>query len=194
MVALSHGPMWGPWSEVMTEAPLRRALVAKLAILDPGRRDHFGMPEGERLYRGVMRRIWRRGGLLGALLSPLLRMTARNDTLFSGNRQQRPVRALPQCLTWRTQRDLHDLGEDFPLPGYHTTVRRHHGVLGRARMSRRIGWVLMAAWRWNCTPRRRARGFGCVRAASGCASEDARWACPSGSSAAPTCSRHGARR
>ncbi len=66
----------------MTEAPLRRALGTKLADLDPLVRDHFGMPEGERLYRGVMRRIWRRGGLLGALLSPLLRMTARNDTLF----------------------------------------------------------------------------------------------------------------
>ncbi len=67
----------------MTHNPFTRALGQDLDTLPPAIREHFGMTEGTRHYKGTMTRIWRRPGLRGLLAAPVLRLAAAADILFA---------------------------------------------------------------------------------------------------------------
>jgi hypothetical protein len=63
--------------------PFAAALGSAAGDLAPAVRQHFLQSGGVRQYRGVMRRVWRRRGLRGALAWPFLAIGSRTDNVFS---------------------------------------------------------------------------------------------------------------
>jgi hypothetical protein len=62
--------------------PFQAALGGSLDAASPSVREHFARPAGTYAYRGVMRRVWRRGGWRGRLGSPALWLARFANTLF----------------------------------------------------------------------------------------------------------------
>jgi hypothetical protein len=67
----------------MSVVPFGPALGAAFEALPPRLREHFLQPPGTCRYRGVMRRVWRRGGWQGALLRPVLWLASFSDKLLA---------------------------------------------------------------------------------------------------------------
>lgn len=93
----------------MTALPFVSALGPSMEMVSPRVRQHFSQPLGTRRYRGVMRRVWRRGGIRGRLAGPFLWLGKFMHTLFSDTGENVPfelentVRALPDgraSMTW----------------------------------------------------------------------------------------------
>jgi hypothetical protein len=66
----------------MIQLALHPALAAAREALSPRLREHFLQPPGTRRYRGVMRRVWLRGGWQGLLCRPMLWLAGRSNKLF----------------------------------------------------------------------------------------------------------------
>lgn len=67
----------------MSMVPFHPALGEAFQTLPPRLREHFLQPPGTCRYRGVMRRVWRRGGWQGALLRPVLWLAGFSDKLLA---------------------------------------------------------------------------------------------------------------
>lgn len=68
---------------MMAKLIFQAALGSAINAAAPGVREHFLQPIGARRYRGVMRRVWRRGGARGLLAAIFLRAGSLAGTLFS---------------------------------------------------------------------------------------------------------------
>lgn len=66
----------------VTTLPFAAALGPAAERLDPIVRRQFLLPPGRWRCRGVMRRVWRRGGWAGALSGPFLWLASLTDQLF----------------------------------------------------------------------------------------------------------------
>lgn len=67
--------------------------------LPPKVQDHLSAKSGRRHYRGVMGRVWRRGGLRGFLAIPFLYLAARGETLFPETGRDIPFSLENICTT-----------------------------------------------------------------------------------------------
>lgn len=73
-------------------SPFAAALGTALDGLPDLVREHFAAGPGAIRYEGVMRRVWRRGGLLGPLVTAALVASARRDMLFPESGHDVPFR------------------------------------------------------------------------------------------------------
>src|SRR5437868_5076744 len=89
----------------MNRSPFIDALGQDLDNASPGIKDHFSQSEGVRLYRGVMRKVWRRNGWQGSAAYPFLWLGSLTNNLVAETGTDVPfelenvIRTLPDGRT-----------------------------------------------------------------------------------------------